>query len=50
MLKIAGFRVIHGPSTVGRVYREALAELARAIQYHLYGGKVIGSICGEVMV
>lgn len=28
MLKIAGFRVIYGPSTVGRVYQEALAELA----------------------
>ncbi|GAW92491.1 cobaltochelatase subunit CobN, partial [Calderihabitans maritimus] len=28
MLKVAGFRVIHGPSTVGRVYQEALAELA----------------------
>lgn len=26
-LKIAGFRVIHGPSTVGRVYGQAVAEL-----------------------
>lgn len=30
MLKIAGFRVIYGPSTVGRVYEEAGAELASA--------------------
>lgn len=30
MLKIAGFRVIYGPSTVGRVYEEAVAELAVA--------------------
>ncbi len=27
MLKIAGFRVIYGPTTVGRIYEEALAEL-----------------------
>jgi len=26
-LKIAGFRVIYGPSTVGRVYTQAAAEL-----------------------
>ncbi|MGO0122417.1 cobaltochelatase subunit CobN [Desulfothermobacter acidiphilus] len=30
MLKIAGFRVIYGPSAVGRVYQEAVAELAEA--------------------
>lgn len=30
MLKIAGFRVIYGPSTVGRVYEEAVAELVSA--------------------
>jgi cobaltochelatase CobN len=27
MHKIAGFRVIHGPSTVGRIYEEALADV-----------------------
>lgn len=30
MLKIAGFRVIHGPSTVGRIYEEALESVNKA--------------------
>jgi cobaltochelatase CobN len=30
VLKIAGFRVIYGPSTVGRVYGQAVAELKNA--------------------